>query len=342
MMHVAWHVVAAVCGLAVIFVFMQSVLRVAVVNRRGGDALARILGFAVYSVLARIAARRRSFGDVQDVLAWSLPLYIVVVTVVWFLLAQIGFGLVIWGVQAEDNPLTAFIASGSALSTLGFETPPTLIGRLLAIPEGALGLGIVVFFFTFLPGYQATIQAREVKVAWLYARTGRDPTMTRLLTWLLAAGQTERLAALWEDWEEWFRTLSEAHGLGPVTAFVPSVPRGQSWLVAAGVVLDSTAFCMAMLQTHDPAAAGLCHETGCITLRLLAEQLGWQPAPLAEPTASDRAAFDAACVLLAQHGVALLHDRDEGWRRFQAQRADHADALAYLAARLLVPLAAET
>jgi hypothetical protein len=63
--------------------------------------------------------------------------------------------------------LQAVIASGSALSTLGFLTPPGIAGQLLAIPEGAMGLGIVVFLFAFIPGYQTAIRAREVKVAWL-------------------------------------------------------------------------------------------------------------------------------------------------------------------------------
>jgi len=33
-----------------------------------------------------------------------------------------------------------------------------------------MGLGIVAFYSTFVPGYQTTIQGRQVKVAWLYAR----------------------------------------------------------------------------------------------------------------------------------------------------------------------------
>jgi hypothetical protein len=50
--------------------------------------------------------------------------------------------------------LQAVMASGSALSTLGFLTPPGIPGQLLAILEGAMGIGIVVFYFTFIPGYQ--------------------------------------------------------------------------------------------------------------------------------------------------------------------------------------------
>jgi len=82
-------------------------------------------------------------------------------------LVQAGFASLIWSSQAEHSLLQAVIASGSALSALGFLTPSDPSGQLLAIPEGAMGLGIVVFLLTFVPGYQTAIQHARVKVAWL-------------------------------------------------------------------------------------------------------------------------------------------------------------------------------
>ena len=117
-----------------------------------------------------------------------MPLYILLLIVVWFALVQVGFSLLIWSSQAEHSVLQAVIASGSALSTLGFLTPPGIAGQLLAIPEGAMGLGIVVFFFTFIPGYQTAIQAREMRVAWLYARAGIGMANFGLVEWLQRSG----------------------------------------------------------------------------------------------------------------------------------------------------------
>ena len=67
-------------------------------------------------------------------------------------LVQAGFSLLIWCSQAEYNLLQAIIASGSALSTLGFLTPPGIAAQLLAIPEGAMGRGIVVFLLLSFQG----------------------------------------------------------------------------------------------------------------------------------------------------------------------------------------------
>ena len=164
---------AFVIGVSLVLFFFQSVLRVSVVNRQKGDRLALIVGRVAHTIAAHAASRRRTYDRIQDVLAWVLPLYVLLLIATWFALVQMGFSLMIWSLQAEPSLLRAFISSGSALSTLGFLTPPDLSGQLLAIPEGAFGLGIVVFFFTFIPGYQTTIQTREWRVAWLYAASAR-------------------------------------------------------------------------------------------------------------------------------------------------------------------------
>jgi hypothetical protein len=140
-------------GLVMVFAFLRSIAQVALINRQGGDWLARRVGRVVYRTVARVAWRRRSYDRIQDALAWILPIYMLLLITTWFALVQVGFSLLIWSSQAEHSWLQAVIASGSALSTLGFLTSPDTSGQLLAIPEGAMGLGIVVFLFTFIPGY---------------------------------------------------------------------------------------------------------------------------------------------------------------------------------------------
>ena len=234
--------------------------------------MARRVGWLMYSLLARSALKRQSYADIQDVLAWVLPLYILLLIIVWFGLVEAGFSLLIWSCQAEHNLLQALIASGSALSTLGFLTPPDTAGRLLAILEGAMGLGIVVFYFTFIPGYQTTIKMRQDKVAWLYARAGPAVTNFILLEWFLLSGSRDWDSS-WEDWESWFRNLAETHALAPILAFVPTVHRSQSWLTAAAVALDFVSVYLSTLEAPSAPSATVCHRTGVEALRLIAGEL---------------------------------------------------------------------
>jgi hypothetical protein len=213
-------------------------------------------------------------------------------------------------------------------------------GQLLAIPEGAFGLGIVVFFFTFIPGYQTTIQARETKVAWLYARAGADPTGFGFIEWMQRAGKADDLTAIWEDWEAWFRLLIETHTRAPVLAFVPSIQRGQTWLISAVVILDAASFCLSVLDVKGLPSAVLCHTTGVKALRLIAAEHGAREA--ADMTAlrecrSDRAAFDAACDRMAAMGASVKSDLDVCWHYFAGLRREYEASLAQLATSLLIP-----
>jgi hypothetical protein len=326
-------------GLVMVLAFLRSIAQVALINRQGGDWLARHVGRLVYRTVARVARRQRSYDRIQDALAWILPIYMLLLIATWFALVQVGFSLLIWSSQAEHSWLQAVIASGSALSTLGFLTPPGTAGQLLAIPEGAMGLGIVVFLFTFIPGYQTAIQARELKVAWLYARVGAEPANFELVEWLQLARRLDD-SGIWEDWEEWFRNLAQNLTLSPVLAFVPTVHSNQTWLIAAAVMLDAASFYLSALDAKAQPSALLCHTTGVNALRLIATQLGNHHLPEAARSAGsqlDRTTFDTACDRLAALGAPIKSNRDECWQRFDELRQEYEVFLPRLANSLLIP-----
>jgi hypothetical protein len=290
--------------------------------------------------LARRPLRHRDYGEIQDMLAWILPLYILLLIVVWFILVQAGFSLLIWSSQAEHSMLQAVIASGSALSTLGFLTPPGIAGQSLAIPEGAMGLGIVVFYFTFIPGYQQAIQLRENKVAWLYARAGAGLTNFALAEWFLLSGAGD-MSSLWEEWEAWFRNLLETHSRTPVLAFVPTVHRGQTWLAATAVALDSASFCLAALDMRGLPSAAVCQQTGVNAVRLIANELTDRRVVGAAVPAGQglrRDEFDMACDRMAALGATVKAEREACWRRFIGLRGEYEGFLPRMADRLLVPM----
>jgi len=329
---------AVLAGVALLACFLLSAARAALVNRHRGDWIAHGVGRFVCSTVSRLAASRRHNDAVQDALAWILPLYILSLIVTWFLLVQSGFSLILWSSHIESGLLKAFLASGSALSTLGFLTPDGAAGQLLAILEGAMGLGVVVFFFTFIPGYQSAIQARELKIAWLYARSGVNPSSLAFVEWLQRSSQGADASEVWETWEEWYRLLAETVAIAPVLSIVPTLHRRQSWLIAAAIMLDAASFYLATLEGKALASARVCRTTGIEALSLIAAKLhsNWVFPETAPFNHISRAAFDATCAQMAALKAPIKADLDAAWEQYVALRHEYERPLSELAVKLLV------
>jgi hypothetical protein len=198
-------------------------------NRLDESPLSGLLCREHGPVALRLGSKRDS-TDKHAVLLWFFPAYMLSLIIVYFVGVMIAFALLYWGTHAVNTWREAFIASGSALNTLGFATPTTLVGQWLAIPEGALGLGVVVFLFTFIPSYQAVIRSREDKTAWLYARVGNQPTGVGLLERCQRTGVVGNMRDVWEAWEDWFRMLADTHSTLPMLTMSPSVQSGSHGL----------------------------------------------------------------------------------------------------------------
>jgi hypothetical protein len=330
---------ALLAGIAALVVFAQSAARAALINRHRGDPLANAIARLVFSATSRIVPSRSHYDAIQDACAWVLPFYIVALIASWFVLVEVGFALILWAVYVEPSLLQALIASGSALSTLGFLTPPHPAGQFLAILEGASGLGVVVFFFTFIPGYQSTLQARELQVSWLYSRAGVNPTGFALVEWLHQPGNSSDLGNMWEEWEAWFRLLTRGLALAPVLMFVPTYHRGQTWLAAAVTILDTASFYISTVEGPGLPQANVCHTVGVEALRLLARPAASRSPPVPNSDTCDcaRLIFDVTCMRLAALGAPVCADLDASWSLFVALREEYESSLAILARRLLIP-----
>jgi hypothetical protein len=336
------RVVVTAAGLWLLFVVLRSIIRVALMNQHRRDGVASAVGHLVRACFGVCIPADRDYAARQRVLFWFFPTYILLLIVVYFVVTMTGFACLYWSAQAVPGWHEAFIASGSALNTLGFATPPGSAGQWLAIPEGAIGLGIVVFLFTFIPGYQAVVMSREDRTAWLYARAGERPTGAALLEWSQRAGISGDLTGTWEASESWFRTLADTHSISPMLTLAPSVQSGQSWVVAAAAVLDAVSLAASTLDAPGKEAAKICAATGTRALRMIARALGWQgTGEVAASVTASRAAFDASCAQLAAAGLRLRADREGSWRDYAALRSGYREALAFIAVRTFVPLDAQ-
>jgi hypothetical protein len=252
-----------------------------------------------------------------------------------------AFALLYWGTRAVGTWHQAFIASGSALNTLGFATPASIAGQWLSIPEGALGLGVVVFLFTFIPNYQAIIRSREDKTSWLYVRVGDQPTGVTLLEWCQRTGMAINMRDVWEAWEDWFRMLGDTHSVLPMLTISPSVQSGQSWVLAASAVLDAASLAASSLEMDDSESPKMCIQTGTRAMLAIAEGLGRASTSAGEAeTRSLREEYESARARLCAAGMTLRStvDLETQWGEFRSLRERYQEALYFVARQTFAPL----
>ena len=335
------HILVTVFGVVLLFMILRSMIRIALMNCHSQDFFAEFTGRAVYMVAALRLRGNRDEEITHRVLLWFFPMYILSLIVVYFLGAMTAFAFLYWGTRAVGTWHQAFVSSGSGLNTLGFATPTTITGQWLSIPEGALGLGLVVFLFTFIPGYQTVIRAREDRTSWLYVRVSTPPTGVTFLEWCQLVGIATDMRDVWEAWEDWFRMLGDTHSVLPMLTISPSVQSGQSWVLAASAVLDAAVLSASSIEGRDTEAAKVCVRTGARAFLAIADALGWVRPPVDEERhPPSRKQHDALCDRLSSAGIPLrpASDREAQWKEFLLLRDQYEEALLFVASRTFAPI----
>ena len=332
------HILVIISVLGLLCAVLKSMVHVALMNRHDMDIFACLTSRTVHKLIGLRVRSAKSYEDTQQTLSWFFGTYILSLIAVYFVGAMMAFAFLYWGAWAVTDWNQAFIAAGSGLTTLGFATPSAHVGQWLAIPEGTLGLGIVVFLFTFVPGFQSAISSRDDQTAWLYARLTNLTNQADLFAWFHRADEGHE-ANIWEMWESWFRFLADSHVQSPMLSVVPSVQKGQSWVVAAAIVLDAAAFSVSTIESAHPESASLCVYTGTRAISLIAEALSNSTSKRRNPNRNlSRKVYDDLCVRLAEKGICLKSDRDASWTEFVVLRARYESSISYLASRAFVPL----
>jgi hypothetical protein len=334
---IALYALAAVSGIVLLLLYFRSIVVVALLNSKSTDVFERTARKTAVAIVQRFISKDAGYEEVQRRQAWIMPLFTLLAVVTWFLLVQLAFTGILWGLRIEPEFWRALSASGSALSTLGYLTPSSLIGEYLAVFQAAIGLAVVMLLFTFVPGYQASVQVRERKVGWLYARADHEANSERYIGWLLSNSDGVRHG--WEDWEHWFRGIRETHTLSPILAYVPSIYPGTSWIATSSAVLDAATAVTACLGQNAPSEVRICQREGMVTMRLIAASLGIGAPDATEPPPSAMfRRFDGLYDALVAAGLPVVGDKDKCLEDYKAMRAEYAPWIKQVAAATLTPM----
>jgi hypothetical protein len=334
------RIVVGVLGAIVVLRTLLSAIRTVVVPRAQKAWLTRFHFVMVLRVFRLFARPSQPFEERDRIMALYAPIALVLLPAVWLLLIITGFAGIYWAIH-EETLGESFVLSGSSATTLGFLRPEHDWVTALSFLEAAIGLGVVALMISYLPTIYSAFARREALVGMLEVRAGSPASAGMLFARYETIGRLEWIEEdLFVRWEQWFTEVEESHTSQPALCFFRSPHPERSWIIAAGLVLDTAALRASAVDIPRDARTDLMIRTGFLALRRIADyfDMYYDPDPRpGDPISVTRPEFDAALVELEAAGLPLKADRDQAWIDFAGWRVNYDSVLLQLAQMVMAP-----
>ena len=333
---------AFAAGALIAILTLSSAISTFVLPRGARSQLNRL----VFGLLRRLIEFLFRFVKVYSardaIMAYYAPVGLLLLVPTWYALELIGYSLMFWGMGVRGFE-EAVRLSGSSLLTLGFWAPERLGISMFAFSEAVIGLMLVGLLIAYLPTMYAAFARREQAVNLLNVRAGSPPSAVEMLRRYHRIHGLPELNAYWQVWETWFADLEESHTTLPALVFFRSPNAQNSWITAAGAVLDTASLSMSALDIPYDARGALCIRAGYIALRRIADYFDFphprDPLYPQNPISVGREEFDQALDGLAAQGLPIKADRDQAWQDFAGWRVNYDQVLLRLCSLVMPPVA---
>lgn len=327
-------------GMVVVISTLFSALSTFVLPRSARSQLNRILFGLLRRIFEKLMSFVKTFEHKDAIFAYYAPIGLMLLVPTWYVLMTVGYAAMYWSLGVGDL-YTDLRLSGSSLLTLGFATSENILVNLLVFSEATLGLILVALLIAYLPTMYSAFSRREEFVNLLEVRAGDPPSSVEMLLRFNRIHGLERLAEYWSSWEVWFADLEESHTTLPALVFFRS-PRGnQSWITAAGTILDCAALTLSALDVPYTPTAALCIRAGFLSLRRISDYFDIpypdDPRFPATPISISRGEFEAVLAQLHEAGLPLKADREQAWQDFAGWRVNYDHTLLALCSLVMAP-----
>jgi len=334
------HILVFIIGLLFVVFTLFSALSAFVLPRAARSQLNRIVFGGLRRIFEIILRFAKTYEQRDAIMAYYAPIGLMLLVPTWYILISIGFAAMYWGMGVGDL-FVVFQLSGSSIFTLGFATQNTFFINAFEFVEAMLGLILVALLIAYLPTMYAAFSRREQAVNMLEVRAGCPPSALEMLLRFNRIHGLNKLAEYWRSWEAWFADVEESHTTLPALVFFRS-PRGEnSWITAAGTVLDAAALTLSAIDIPFESSAALCIRSGFLAFRRIANYFDIpNPQNPHFPKTSiciTREEFDSVLRQLEEAGISLKADREQAWSDFAGWRVNYDRSLILLCGLVMAP-----
>ncbi len=334
--------VVFVLGLLTVILTLFSALSTFVLPRAARSQLNRLVFGLLRRIIDFIMHFAKTYPRRDAIMAYYAPIGLMLLLPTWYLLTLFGYAAIYWGLGVE-NLFAVFRLSGSSLFTLGFDISKTPIVTVFAFSEAMIGLMLVGLLIAYLPTMYSAFARREQAVNMLEVRAGSPPSALEMLLRFHRNQGLEKLSDYWKVWEAWFADIEESHTTLPALIFFRSPRAENSWVTAAGAVLDAAAITLSVVEIPYEVSAALSIRAGFLALRRIATYFDI-PSPEdphypATPICVERHEFEEVVDQLVKAGLPIKADREKAWRDFAGWRVNYDRALILLCGLVMAPKA---
>ncbi len=339
-MEILLRVLVFLIGLSVVISTLFSALSTFVLPRGSRSKLNQFLFGLLLRVFKKLIGLARTFNKKDAIFAYYAPIGLMLLVPTWYLLLTAGYSAMYWSLGVGDV-YTDLRLSGSSLLTLGFATSENIVVNLLIFSEATMGLILVALLIAYLPTMYSAFSKREEFVNLLEVRAGNPPSSVEMLLRFHRIQGMERLSKYWREWERWFAEIEESHTTLPMLVFFRSPRSDQSWVTAAGTVLDAAALSLSVLDLPFEPSAALCIRAGFISMRRVASYFNisypQDPHFPDDSISISRAEFEEVVNQLIDAGLPVKLDREQAWQDFGGWRVNYDKALISICDLVMTP-----
>ena len=331
-----------IAGLVTVILTLFSALSTFVLPREARSQLNRVVFGVLRRVFELILHFAKTYETRDAIMAYYAPIAVLLLLPAWYLLILAGYAAIYWSLGFGDV-FAVMRLSGSSLFTLGFDISKTPMVTVVVFSEAMLGLMLVGLLIAYLPTMYSAFSRREQVVNMLEVRAGSPPSAVEMLLRFHRNQGLEKLSDYWKVWEAWFADIEESHTTLSALVFFRSPRAENSWVTAAGAVLDAAAITLSAIDIPYEISAALCVRAGFLAFHRIADYFDIpHPHDPHYPEVSicvERAEFDSVLDQLAAAGLPLKPDREQAWKNFAGWRVNYDRSLILLCGLVMAPSA---
>jgi hypothetical protein len=327
-------------GAIVVLLTISSAISTFILPRAARSQLNRLVFGSMRRLTEFLMHFAKSYERRDAIMAYYAPISLMLLVPTWYVLISFGYTAMYWSLGIGDL-LASFRLSVSSLFTLGFAIADGLAVTVLAASEAMLGLIMVALLIAYLPTMYAAFSRREQAVNMLEIRAGNPPNPYDMLSRYHRIHGLDKLGDYWKSWESWFADVQESHTTLPALVFFRSPKPDNSWVTAAGAVLDTAAITLSAIDIPYEMSGALCIRAGFLALHGIADYFDiahpHDPHFPVDPISIKREEFDDLLNRLAQAGLPLKKDREQAWTDYAGWRVNYDRVLLILCGLVMAP-----